>query len=364
MSITTGAYNQPGQPPQYLFQRDWSVQIIPIGPLPGPLRDKYGNPLYQLLTDQAVIYSRQQQSQNPPNKNGPFNNLRISFNFQLSLVGQADEAVLKVYNFNSQSRELYQKGCRIIISAGYVGLMKQILIGETKSSKIMTEKKKSDAPGSVRQGTDIVTTFNLGVSQRQFETNIFYNSYPANTTILTILRDLASALGVSKATLIGIDENTYFYRPQTFTYTVKAALNRMTIGNNLQWTVINDELIIMPFGYCFNPNAIVLSSGTNPDGTPTTNTGLIGLPFQAQGGIVNFSCLLNPDIIPGQLVQLISRNVNGFFIVRNARYVGDSYGKDWHIECECYPENRVNTSVINVNQVQSQNAGLAIGGGI
>lgn len=332
-------YTSYGNKGPVLFNRDWSVQITPRQ-LGTP--DQYGNQILTLVPSLAQLYARQlvgatlQGGKTNPNAiPGYYDNIKIVADFILSTQSQVDGGKLEMWNFNATSRKCFQKGAEVILSAGYVGLMKPIWVADTNSSNAEIE----------RRGPDIVTTFKMGSFQREIEQNIFFKNYsPPNSTLLKMLSDIAKAMG---AALYPIQVTDRVYGSRTFIQTCKSALYTLCNENNLEWHITNNKLYILVRGFPYSNNAIVLDSGFNGG----TNTGLIGVPSWIEGGKLKFQTLLNPDIIPSQLVQIISENVNGFFTINRAHYKLDSHGHDWHIECEGYP----NTAAGNQIQFNSVN---------
>lgn len=327
-------------PNQYLFDRDWSVLLVPQSQTGV---DAYGNPIYQQIATQGQLFAKDQNTQLGQSGYGSSTNLRVTFDVNKTAEGQSNKGKVEIYNLNPTSRKALQKGAQVTLSAGYTNLMKRIIIADVIASDISVE----------RRNQDIVTTFAVGENERQIETAIIFKTYPAGTMYSQIVRDCASIMNVAQSTIIGITDFAYNH-PVTFTHTVKDALNYLTITNGLDWHIQDDELFIVPTGSASTGQAIVLSSGLDSLGLSVDSTGLIGVPSFAENGIAKYSCLLNPDIFPSQLVQIISENVNGFFVVRNAHYKGDSHGHDWQIDCESYPQDTVNTQQISQNEVLNQ----------
>jgi hypothetical protein len=327
-------------PSQYLFDRDWSVLLVPQVQTGA---DSFGNPIYSQIASQGQLFAKAQANQVGTATNGANTNLRVTFDINKTAEGQSNKGKLEIWNLNPTSRKALQKGAQVTLSAGYVNLMKRILLADVIASDITVERREQD----------IVTTFAVGENERQIETAIIFKNYPAGTLFSAIINDCADVLGVSLSTIIGIDDFTY-NQPLSFTHTVKDALQYLTTSNNLEWHIQDDELFILPVGGSFTSQAIVLSSGLDETGQTVDNTGLIGIPSFAENGMAKYSCLLNPDVYPGQLIQLISENVNGFFVVRNAHYKGDSHGNDWQIDCESYPDDKVNAQQITQNDILNQ----------
>lgn len=298
--------------PQSLFNRDWSVtlsEIIQTG------TDQYGNPKYK----QSGFGNK-------------YTGLRVTFDFTKTSEGQSNKGKVEVWNLNPESRKRFQKGALLTLRAGYVNLIHPILIADILSSGVHIR----------REGSNIVTSFECGSSERQIETAIITKSYPPGTAFNAIMLDCANAMNVGLAIAADV-QNTVFNQAISLNTSVKNALYKFAEKQGLSWNIQDDELQIYPKSKHTGEEAIVLMSGLDKYSRPTQNTGLIGVPSKADGGKTLFTALMNPNIKPGRLVQLVSENVNGFFKIMTANFKGDSHGSDWQIDCESYEVKNVQT---------------------
>jgi hypothetical protein len=72
----------------------------------------------------------------------------------------------------------------------------------------------------------------------------------------------------------------------------------------------------------------------------TTATGLVGIPEAGEDGLVKARSLLQPEILPGKLVELQAESldaVNGAYRVEKATFIGDTWGNDWYVDIEGKP---------------------------
>lgn len=90
-----------------------------------------------------------------------------------------------------------------------------------------------------------------------------------------------------------------------------------------------------------NNSCFILKDGeTTTDFIPVVDagTGLIGTPTRLQQR-VNFSTLLNPDIILGGNIDLkatVDDYINGIYNVESIEYSGDNYSNDWQQNITAY----------------------------
>lgn len=296
-------------PADYLLNRRWSFQLIPYAQTGV---DQFGNPNWA-PSSQGLLYQQDAQGRN----------LRIVFNVEKVSEGQSGKGKVEIWNLNSTSRLLFQKGAQVIVQAGYnsPNLFKTIITGDVLPNGVKIE----------RHGQDIATVFEVGISERFISYNIHSATYPPGTMFSTILKDVAKTLGVEIST-VGSYTDFAYNRSVLINHTCKDALDMLTRTNDLEWSVQDEGLIIKAKSAPSDNQAITLSSGLDKNGYIIPNTGLIGIPTYNQGGISFVNSLLNPDLGPGRLINVISKNMNGLFMIRRSDMKGDSHGHDWHIE--------------------------------
>lgn len=269
-----------------------------------------------------------------------YDSLRVVFDIDKRAEGNANKAKFDVYNFNPQSRANYRAGYRFKFEAGY---------GTQLSDTILHTLYDGDIPagpkGAVtsRRGPDIITTFDCGEFARNLADTLIQQSYPKGTPVTTIIKDIANALQVPLGNVKGLKYRRY-NNGYNLCGPASKYLDDICRSQNLTWTIQSGALQIYPTGQSYQTQAIVLSSGAGVVPTPIapgssiralsqTNTGLIGIPSCGDKFCI-FEALLNPNIQPGCLVQIISEQVFGFFVVTRAHFTGDSHGDRWQVACE------------------------------
>ncbi len=266
-----------------------------------------------------------------------YTGLRITFDIDKTSYSSANKAKVEVCNLSAQSRQNYENAqatnlrsaYQLQLQAGYSGNLRTIYLGDIRTSK------------NRREGATIITTFELGTSEKQLLYSTLNRSYPPGTAFLTILKDLAMALNVDVGTVVGVKSETYS-GSVAFVGSVKASLDQMTLKQGLRWQVQDGRLNVFPADSHLGQTAIVLSSVRIPS-MGISRSGLVGVPSQNQG-MVQFEALLNPSIIPGALVQIWSESIKGdFFRVNRAHFQGDSHGAKWSVACEAAPIKAIQT---------------------
>lgn len=241
-----------------------------------------------------------------------YTQLKVVFEIEKTSESTPNKAKISIYNLSSTSRKEYQKkGLTIRVDAGYQGLVEVLFLGDV-------HKPKFD-----RKGPDIITTFEAGDGERALVNTHFSKSYGAGTKVVQIIQDIADALGVAVGTVIGIKRDVY-NSGVTFSKSAKYAMDYLTKKQDLEWSIQNNTLQVIPKTAHLGEEAILI----------TKDTGLIGVPSVENQDGVKFYSLLNPKLQPGRLVRIESDQVTGHFKLRKVKFEGDSHGDKWQAECE------------------------------
>lgn len=102
-------------------------------------------------------------------------------------------------------------------------------------------------------------------------------------------------------------------------------LNRLTRLNRLDWTIEDDVLVVVPRGQPTREPAVLLSP----------ETGLVGSPAPQDKGRLKITSLLNGQLRLRRIVELRSRDHQGYYLVRKVRHQGDSWSGEYTTTVEC-----------------------------
>jgi len=293
--------------PQYLYKRDWALTV-------GIGSSTTGN---------------------------RYTGVRVVFDINKTSDSSSNKSKIEVYGLQAQTRQSYQaasvsdvkSALQVRLDAGYEGLVLPIYIGDVR---LVTNR---------REAADVITTFECGTAEKQLLLTHYDQTYGKGTTLLQVIKDLASALQVDVAPVRGVPNATFNFGFAA-TGTVSSTLDRVTKSFGLQWSVQDGVLAVYPLGATSGvptARAIVLSE----------STGLVGVPSKNEGntGLTQFQSLLNPSLVPGTPVQIFSDTIQGeYFVIRNARFQGDTHGNNWTVDCQA--------TRITVTQTTSANIGL------
>lgn len=274
--------------------------------------------------------------------------LRVRFDIEKNMLGISNKCKIELINLSIPSRQSIKKGYVIQLQAGYSGLVETLFIGN-----VIT-------PASLRKEADIVTSLECGDGESSIAFARLDKSYGAGVTLAQILSDLATAMGTvtdyspaatNAGIVLGIP-NVVYNKGFVAHGTCADTLNKLCHPLALEWSVQNGNLNIIPIKQNAGNVAYVVSSGVtagvDAQGNPTSifnpndATGLIGVP-SANNDFVQFTCLLNPKLVPGVLVKLQSENtsLNGFYKIRKSHFEGDTHDQKWQVTCEAIPQSGV-----------------------
>jgi hypothetical protein len=256
--------------------------------------------------------------------------LRVRFEIKQGVKDTPNAAKITVFNLSEASRgaisgnaalqpgktatgAMGQVGTQVSLVAGYQGIADTLFFGS--AFKVTTK----------RDGPDITTEIEATDGQYALLNAAFNQTYAKGTPLSAILSDVAKAMGVNIGVVIGLPDYT-LSRSQTLSGGCRQVLDTCLRRHGIEFNVLNNKLNMVPKGRHLGKTAIVVSP----------QTGMLGVPSITDEG-VTFDSLLNPKLIPGQLVQVVSQNekAQGFYKLRAATFVGDSHADDWKVTAEC-----------------------------
>lgn len=276
--------------------------------------------------------------------------LRITFKVTQSDVDTPNAAIIRVYNLKSDTALSLLEGefQRVTLEAGYDypngfakifdGTIKQVIFGHESNVDSYAEILAADGDEAYQSYINTVL--------------------PASHTKQDELNAVAAAMNVP----IGYQPDlpvTAAGREKILYGMSRDQMRNFCVSTGTTWSIQNGQLVLIPiFDYRENVDVVVLNSTKQ-------NTGLIGFPQQTPGGI-NVTCLLNPRIQIGCLVQILPEDINqnfittsgtalygsgtlpallpkniaqisgaGFYKVLVVEYEGDTRGDPWYANLVC-----------------------------
>jgi len=239
-----------------------------------------------------------------------FDGLRIIFQVEKTSESTANTAKISVYNLSGKGRALVEKEKAIVIlEVGYGDSIEQLFYGDVTRAYIS------------RQGPDWVTTMECGDGSQALRSVHIDKSYAPGTDLKQVIRDVAQSIvdkgEVVMGSLLGI-ESDKAQGGISLSGRSKTILDELTAKQGLEWSVQDNVLQILPKNQDSGLQAVLL----------TPETGLVGSPVkrEVEGGLgVEFKALIQPRLVPGRLVRIESREVEGDYKLVEVKFAGDTH---------------------------------------
>lgn len=258
----------------------------------------------------------------------PGRTLTCEFEVTKTTAREPNKCTVKIANLTRRRRdelaELDEPELQVI--AGYRDFKDTIFAGDVRDL------------WSYREGVDTWTEIEAEDSGRSYRTARIEQSFAPGTSLSTVIRACAVAMGVGVGNTdeIAADaelpsgSNTY---PTGTTVSGVAwrQLNRIATSASLRWSVQNGVLQFRRPGQAAETvSAPHLSPGTGLLESPTR-----GARDQRTGRITyGAKCLMNPAVYPGRVVRISSRELSADLMVKRATYSGSTTGENWFVDTE------------------------------
>lgn len=236
---------------------------------------------------------------------------RIGFKIEKDSSSTINKAEIRIYNLSSNSRSLAENKNNVV----------ELFAGYGKQSKLLFRGNPSRVISTVG-GPDSVTTFEVGDGLKSFQNSRVDVSFKQGTPAKDIFQTLTNAMGLARGEQKGIPEKS-FPSGLSLSGPVRDHMNYLSNKLDIEWSIQNGTIQILPKGKATDQAAFLLSA----------ETGLIGSPNKKDKGLEVVS-LLQPDINPGRTVEIQSKFVNGQFRVEKVSHEGDTSDTAWFTRIE------------------------------
>ncbi len=248
--------------------------------------------------------------------------LRIQFEITKSLVREPNTANITITNLAEGSRGRIEKASKVTLTAGYEDSQSVIFIGDVRTAEHFHNRP------------DWETVIGAGDGERAYKHARMSESFKAGTPAGLVVKACARAMGFDDGVLKDVVANVNASHAYKSGYTAHGRasdeLTKVLTATDYEWSIQDQQLQVLAW-YEVLPASVTLSSETGLLGSPSAGTP----ESVGDRPTMLIRSLLQPEIKPGALIDLQSRQHNGRFKVYKVRHVGDTAGGDWYSEAEC-----------------------------
>lgn len=251
--------------------------------------------------------------------------LRITFNIKKTKDKDPNTADVSIYNLSELTRNKIKKKQKIFLSAGYLDDEGEslIFIGD------ITEVTHTIAR------PDVITKIVAQDGQQDLTTKKLSFSFKGSTAVSTVIDKITSIFPFAKKfTKDIIPSGLKYQNGFSFAGPAKDALNKVLEFAGLEWSVQNNELVIVKKGESDGKRAVLLTSQTGLLGSPERFTDDSEKSKGATTKEINgwrVRSLLQPRVNPKNQISVKSREIpeETFFTVLSVVHSGDTWDGQW-----------------------------------
>lgn len=245
-----------------------------------------------------------------------YEGLRVIFQVEKNSESNANTAKVSIYNLSEAGSALAEdEHATVLLEVGYDTRIEQLFQGDVSRAYIS------------RQGADWVTTVECGDGADALRSTHIDKSYAPGVNYNDVINDVVQSFVDQGKVVIGSLLGVKSEKAQTgiaVSGSSKAVLDDLAARQGLEWYIEGNALYMLEHGADAGLQAVSL----------TSETGLIGSPIRREvdGGMgVEFKSLILPQLVPGRLIRIESRRIDGaFYKLRSVGFAGDTHGNAWY----------------------------------
>ena len=243
--------------------------------------------------------------------------LHTTFDFEKKDGAARNTARLLVTNPSIGTAALAQKdGAVAILYAGYGDDVGVCFVGEVTRATV------------THQGPDRVLELESGDKIVDHTASIQGALRSQSLGLKDALGEVGKALGAVGVDVDAVEDSALSAgRGLVLQGSPRKQLRRLSRIRRFDWTMEDGELVIVPRGGASQDTAVVLEPGA----------GLIGSPAPGEKGRIEVTCQLRSVFRLRRIIEVRSRDYNGFFLIRRIKGSGDSGSGDLRCVLECSP---------------------------
>ncbi len=258
--------------------------------------------------------------------------LRIVFKAKKTRRPEPNTATVQVFNLAEPSRRVLEDASKLVmrLDAGYVATgTSQLYLGQVRSA------------WTISDGNTSTTTITTGDSEKEIQEARIHVPIGPGVPVAYALQAIAKALGVGDGNLaqaIALLQTkgvaTMFGPGRMISGNAARELTDICRSARLEWSIQDGQLQILDLNKPLTDKAILLSSDTGLEGSPTIDYNATSKT--KKGGVyVKAKVRMIPELAPGRKVVFDSRFVKGGFRIEEIEYSGDTHGNEWGADLVC-----------------------------
>lgn len=251
--------------------------------------------------------------------------MRVEFEVKRTIGKTPNPATIKISNLSDDSRSRFNRmPVYVILRAGHDGVLKPLFEGNVSHS--ISELKS----------TDWETKAQVVDGGRAYAHSEFTRAYAPPVRALQVLSDAAAAMGMSLPP--EAEQSAELRQALSAGVSVhgptRDTLSKILAPYGFNWSVQNGRLQILKQGALNKRRAWIIDEDAGMIGSPDST-----MPHKpGKVAEVKIECLLFPEIVPGDAIQLTSRSfVKATFRVQDVHHRGDTHGNEWLTSLRCVP---------------------------
>lgn len=295
-------------------------------------------------------------------------NLRIQFEIVKTDSRNPNKSTIKIYNLSPSSRSAIEKpDVRCVLRAGYVEENGPL---ECFNGNVLFSWSAKDGP-------DIITTLELGDGAVPFRDAVVSLGYGAGVNSRQIIEAIAGRMGLPLQMPSDVPTRTWAngFSSQG---SARSALDRVTQGAGLSWSIQNGTLQVVRSGGTTNRTVFEIAVDSGMIGSPERQRKGSGSAIQTTDQATGqtrraasaneqwdgwrVKSLILPTLLPNDRVKLKSQFAEGVMRIKEIRHIGDTHDGDWISELTLIdpsrsPNDRRGERPAPSGQVRQSNAG-------
>lgn len=252
--------------------------------------------------------------------------LRIAFTIEKTLSSDPNSCEMEISNLAEVTRAAIGQPdpLRIFLSAGYAGAVKQIFTGDIRWSE------------SNREQTGWLTKVHAGDGERAYKHARVNRSFKGGVQYKQLVTEIVGSMGLTVPSNLAESKElvSQLVNGAVVDGPSHRELTRIIQARGFEsWSIQDGQLQVLKANETRPAVAHIISSDTGMIGSP----GYGSPPAKGKAPTLKVVTLLFPEILPGDELDVQSRQTRGRFRAERVTHSGDTHGEDWTTEIEANP---------------------------